>query len=104
MRPPKAACDLLRRRCHGAPVLRLRSGPAVGIVLVVELTGAYALTLPMLAACLASGLVAEWLGGRPIDAQMLERTLKQAGVVPPAEVQPEAGLTADAGLRRSKGA
>lgn len=77
MRPPKAACDLLRRRCHGAPVLRLRSGPAVGIVLVVELTGAYALTLPMLAACLASGLVAEWLGGRPIDAQMLERVLKQ---------------------------
>lgn len=78
--------------------------PAVGIVLVVELTGAYALTLPMLAACLASSLVAEWLGGRPIYEQMLERTLKQAGVVPPAEVQPEAGLTADAGLRRSKGA
>ncbi|MFO7310294.1 MAG: hypothetical protein DIU59_017020 [Pseudomonadota bacterium] len=43
----------------------------------MELTGAYALTLPMLAACLASGLVAEWLGGRPIDAQMLERVLKQ---------------------------
>lgn len=68
--------------------------PAVGIVLVMELTGAYALTLPMLAACLGASLVAQWLGGRPIYEQMLERTLAQAEIAPPAEGQPEAGLAA----------
>ncbi|MFC0283161.1 H(+)/Cl(-) exchange transporter ClcA [Camelimonas abortus] len=70
--------------------------PAVGVVLVVELTGAYDLTLPMLAACLTASLVAQWLGGRPIYEQMLERTLRQAGITAPPENQPGAGLAADA--------
>ncbi|WP_245517711.1 hypothetical protein [Methylorubrum sp. Q1] len=47
--------------------------------MVLELTTAYALVLPMLTACLTACLVAQWLGGRPIYGQMLERALAQAG-------------------------
>lgn len=72
--------------------------PAVGVVLVMELTGAYPLTLPMLTACLTASLVAQWLRGRPIYEQMLERTLALAGVTPPADAAP-IGLAADAGRR-----
>ncbi len=53
--------------------------PAVGVVLVLELTSAYALVLPMLTACLMASLVAQWLGGRPIYGQMLDRALARAG-------------------------
>ncbi|MFL9826267.1 H(+)/Cl(-) exchange transporter ClcA [Rhodoplanes sp. SY1] len=67
--------------------------PAVGVVLVVELTGAYALVLPMLTACLTASLVARWLGGRPIYEQMLERTLAAAGRTPPSSA--DVGLAAD---------
>ncbi|PXW67115.1 H(+)/Cl(-) exchange transporter ClcA [Methylobacterium sp. B4] len=67
--------------------------PAVGVVLVLELTSAYALVLPMLTACLTASLVAQWLGGRPIYGQMLERTLAQAGRGP-AEGS-DIGLAAD---------
>ena len=66
--------------------------PAVGVVLVLELTSAYALALPMLTACLAANLVAHWLGGRPIYGQMLERTLAKAGMK--AAERPDIGLAA----------
>jgi CIC family chloride channel protein len=49
--------------------------PLVGVVLVLELTGAYALLLPALLTCLAGSLTAERLGGRPIYEMLLERAL-----------------------------
>ena len=58
--------------------------PLVGIVLTLELTGAYDATLPLVATCLAASLVAQRLGGKPIYSQMLDRTLALAGVSPSA--------------------
>ncbi|HLS51978.1 MAG TPA: H(+)/Cl(-) exchange transporter ClcA [Burkholderiaceae bacterium] len=49
--------------------------PLVGMVLVAELTGTYALALPVLIASITSSLVAELLGGRPIYEVLLERTI-----------------------------
>ncbi|RKK04392.1 H(+)/Cl(-) exchange transporter ClcA [Pseudoroseomonas wenyumeiae] len=69
--------------------------PAVGVVLVMELTASYALTLPTLTACLIASLVAQWLGGRPIYGQMLERTLALAGVAQQTTRSPSTGLAAD---------
>jgi CIC family chloride channel protein len=56
--------------------------PLVGVVLVVELTGAYELILPVLVTCVTAHVVAEWLHGRPIYEVLLERTLRLAGHVP----------------------
>jgi len=69
--------------------------PAVGVVLVMELTASYDLTLPTLAACLTASLVAQWLGGRPIYAQMLERTLALSGAAQQPARGPSIGLAAD---------
>lgn len=63
--------------------------PLVGMVLVAELTGAYALLLPVIFTCLSANLVAEALGGKPIYEQLLERTLRLAGQVPPPADAPE---------------
>jgi len=54
--------------------------PIVGVALTLELTGSYALALPLLATCLAANLSAQWLGGKPIYEQLLDRTLQQAGL------------------------
>ncbi len=51
--------------------------PLVGVVLTLELTGAWSLALPLLATCLLADLVAWWLGGKPIYEALLERTLAQ---------------------------
>lgn len=52
--------------------------PIVGVVLTLELTGAYQIAMPLLTTCLMANLAADWLGGRPIYEQLLERTLQQA--------------------------
>jgi chloride channel protein, CIC family len=52
--------------------------PLVGIVLTLELTGAYDVTLPLVATCLCASLAAHWLGGKPIYEQLLDRTLTLA--------------------------
>ena len=57
--------------------------PLVGVVLAVELTGAYELILPLIVTCVTAHVVAEALGGRPIYEVLLERTLRQAGQAPP---------------------
>jgi CIC family chloride channel protein len=52
--------------------------PLTGIVLAVEMTMNYTLILPLLVTCLLAAIVARGLGGRPIYAVLLERTLKRA--------------------------
>lgn len=64
--------------------------PLVGVVLAVELTGAYALILPLLVTCVTAHVVAERLGGKPIYELLLERTLRLAGQSRPASAEAEA--------------
>ena len=52
--------------------------PITGIVLVTEMTDNYQLILPMMITTIGATLVAQWLGGRPIYSQILERTLRLA--------------------------
>lgn len=49
--------------------------PLTGIVLIVEMTGNYALMLPLLIACLTAHAVADVLGDRPVYEALLERDL-----------------------------
>lgn len=65
--------------------------PITGIVLAVELTGNYALILPVTIACVGASVVAHHLGGRPVYTILLERALRTdasraaaAGEEPPA--------------------
>jgi len=52
--------------------------PLTGIVLMVEMTGNYALVLPLVVACLAAYGVADYLRDRPIYEALLERDLLRA--------------------------
>ncbi|WP_242513317.1 H(+)/Cl(-) exchange transporter ClcA [Halochromatium salexigens] len=45
--------------------------PLTGIILVIELTGAQALALPIILTCLAATFTAEGMGGRPIYSSLL---------------------------------
>ena len=58
--------------------------PLVGVVLAVELTGAYALILPLLVTCVTAHVISDWLKGRPIYELLLERTLRLSGQAIPA--------------------
>lgn len=58
--------------------------PLVGVVLALELTGAYEVALPLLITCGVAHVTAEWLGGKPIYEQLLDRTLDRAGIRRPA--------------------
>ncbi|EEE43849.2 Chloride channel protein EriC [Roseibium alexandrii DFL-11] len=78
----KAACAIAAMGGFFAASVR---APLVGVVLVMELTGAYALILPVLVTCTVAALTAHHLGGRPIYEQLLERTLRLAGQAPDAE-------------------
>lgn len=49
--------------------------PMVGMVLVMELTGAYTAVMPVMLTTITANLVALWLGNRPIYEVLLERTL-----------------------------
>lgn len=66
--------------------------PIVGVALTLEITGSYALVLPLMVACVTASLVAQWCGGRPLYAELLDRTLKQAGLKPPPEKEEPTGL------------
>lgn len=49
--------------------------PLVGMVLVLELTGAYAVLVPVMLTAIFANMTSQWLGGRPIYEILLERTL-----------------------------
>ncbi|MBR0648881.1 H(+)/Cl(-) exchange transporter ClcA [Roseomonas terrae] len=66
--------------------------PIVGVALALELTGSYALVVPLLITCGVADLAAQWAGGRPIYSQLLERTLRQAGIRRPAASPEPTGL------------
>jgi CIC family chloride channel protein len=57
--------------------------PIVGVALTLELTGSYALVLPVMLTCVTADIVAHWTGGRPIYSQLLDRTLARAGIARP---------------------
>lgn len=61
--------------------------PLVGVVLVMELTGAYALIMPVLVTCTTASLTAHHLGGNPIYEELLERTLRLSGQ--PQDTEPD---------------
>jgi len=72
----RAACAIAAMGGFFAASVR---APVVGVVLVMELTGAYALIMPVLVTCTTASLTAHHLGGRPIYEELLERTLRLAG-------------------------
>ncbi|MFZ5426716.1 MAG: H(+)/Cl(-) exchange transporter ClcA [Thermodesulfobacteriota bacterium] len=51
--------------------------PMTGIILIMEMTGNYALTLPLMVTCIAAAATAEALGARPIYRVLLERVLER---------------------------
>ena len=63
--------------------------PLVGVVLLVELTGAFQLILPIMITAVTAHAIAEALGGRPIYEVLLERTLRLSGQTPPPEREGE---------------
>ncbi|MES0809708.1 H(+)/Cl(-) exchange transporter ClcA [Roseibium sp. SCPC15] len=78
----RAACAVAAMGGFFAASVR---APLVGVVLVMELTGAYALIMPVLVTCTTASLTAHHLGGRPIYEELLERTLRLAGEKPDSE-------------------
>jgi CIC family chloride channel protein len=73
------AADSLQKVCVVLGMAGLFTGsvraPVTGILLMLEMSGSYALILPLLATCLAAEVVAGELGGRPVYASLLERDL-----------------------------
>jgi chloride channel protein, CIC family len=62
----------------GALFTAIVRAPLTGIVLVIEMTAAFVLLLPLLAACFAAMLVATLLRDEPIYDSLRERTLQSA--------------------------
>ena len=58
--------------------------PLTGLVLIIEMTGSYALMLPLLVACFVAYIVAEAMGTGPIYEDLLERDLERSGIAPAA--------------------
>ena len=54
--------------------------PLTGIVLVLEMTNSYTLTLPIIITCLGAIMVAQVLGGRPLYTVLMERILERNGI------------------------
>jgi CIC family chloride channel protein len=58
--------------------------PLTGLVLIIEMTGSYALMLPLLLACFCAYVVAESFGVAPLYEALLERDLGRRGILRPA--------------------
>lgn len=65
--------------------------PLTGIVLVLEMTDNYQLILPMIITCLGATLLAQFLGGKPLYATILARTLAKQEAQQAAKAQEAAG-------------
>jgi Chloride channel protein EriC len=61
--------------------------PLTGIVLVLEMTDNYQLILPMIITCLGATLLAQFLGGKPLYATILARTLAKQEAEQAAKAQ-----------------
>lgn len=61
--------------------------PLTGIFLILEMTMNYQLAMPLLIACVTACIVAKLLGGRPLYAVLLERTLAKENKVALAKNQ-----------------
>jgi len=72
--------------------------PLVGVVLVVELTGAFELILPLMVTCVTAHVVSQALGGRPIYEVLFERSERLAGRAPHA---PSAATSSPVGIDES---
>ncbi len=51
--------------------------PLTGIVLIIEMTGNYALIMPLFVACFSALIFADWLGVMPIYEALLENDLRK---------------------------
>lgn len=69
----------------GAYFTAIVRAPLTGIVLIVEMTGNYALILPLLIACLTAYGIADLLGDRPVYEALLERDLLRGQANPELE-------------------
>lgn len=61
----------------GALVAATVRAPLTAILLTIEMTDNYFVILPLLVTCLVASVTAEALGGKPIYAVLLERTLQK---------------------------
>lgn len=59
--------------------------PLTGILLVMELTNKYDLMLPLLITTVGATMTAQAIGGKPLYAQLLQRTLNKQKV--PSDVK-----------------
>ncbi len=57
--------------------------PLTGIALSIEMTGNYALILPLILTCMVAAIVAQALRGKPIYSVLLKRTLDRAAAAGP---------------------
>ncbi len=93
--PPLAAAAFAIAAMGGLFSATIRA-PLVGVVLAAELTGGYALLLPLIVTCVTANAVAQALGGRPVYELLLERTLRLSGqTMPPPRVGVSAPVGAD---------
>lgn len=69
----------------GAYFTAIVRAPLTGIVLIIEMTGAYSIVLPLLVACLVAYAFADALGDRPVYEALLERDLLRSGSEPELE-------------------
>lgn len=56
--------------------------PLTGIVLIIEMTGNYALILPLFIACFSAQIVADWLGVVPVYDALLQNQIARQQTVP----------------------
>jgi CIC family chloride channel protein len=57
--------------------------PLTGIMLITEMTGDYALMLPLLVSCFCAYAIAEFLKDLPVYEALLERDLRNGSEIPP---------------------
>ena len=81
---PRQPCLLPAERCDSCPAAIAAMGaifsgsvraPLTGIILIIEITGAFGSSLPIIIACMMAAITAEGLSGEPIYNEL--KQLKQ---------------------------